>query len=203
MTTLPSRPDSHGAQLGPGGTSTGDVLIFDNSPSLPGRIFDGIFGLAIGIVVGIACIDTLFNPPFSGFPGGILSLILLLGMILFGFLCVSGCFLEVIRVERLLIDFSQQTYHRSSGDLWDVKTATGSLSEVSHLCFRCFYQVRPKGNSSTVVQVLMVWENDARFILKADCPMFGNLERLKEEMRTYAEQLAARLGVPVIEDVEG
>lgn len=199
MTTPPSNSDSENTPVGPGCTSSSDVLIFDNSPSLPGRIFDGIFGLAIGIVVCIACSDTLF----SGLPGGVLDQILLPGMFLFGFFCVGSCFLEAIRVERLLIDLSRQTYDRSSGDLWNVKTTTGSLSEVSHLCFRCFYQVRPKGNSSTVVQVLMVWENDARFILKTDCPMFGNLERLKEEMRTYAEQLAARLGVPVIEDVEG
>jgi len=46
----------------------------------------------------------------------------------------------------------------------------------------------------------MVWENDARFILKTDCPMFGNLERLKEELKTYANQLASRLGVPVVEE---
>ena len=198
MTTPPSKPDSENTPVGPGSTSSNDVLIFNNNPVI-WRIFMGIFGLAMG---GFACIvggDNLFNPPR---PGSVLSPMLSLGPLLFGLLIIQRSLEQLAGVEKLVIDFSQQTYHRCSSDCGDVATTTGNLHEVSHLCLRSFYQVRPKGNSSTVVQVLMVWDNDARFVLKAGCPMFGGLERLRDEMRTYAAQLAARLEVPVIEEDE-
>ena len=180
-------------------------MIFNDSPIIE-RIIGGIILITMGIVGGIAGLNFAFSGEWGVLFGVVYGLMMALGALFF----VSVGWATLTNVEKLVIDFSQQTYelHREGPPRVDQAGTvqedlplhkTGNLREISHLRLRCFYQPGNRRVSGYhVVQVSMVWKNDhpKEFILKYDTPMFRK-ERAKTKLKAYAEELAARLEVPV------
>ena len=141
---------------------------------------------------------------FTGDPLGTVLLGALFG--LWAFVLVAS----IVASDELTIDLSERHYRICKG-LWPfIRTRRGTLSEIRHLCLQSHIDHRPGRRGvnpdSSVVQVVMVWKNDqpdklleskSAIVWETTC-----IERNKNELKTYADRLAARLQVPVIEDVE-
>ena len=129
---------------------------------------------------------------------------------------LCGCFLAILwyfllaSVKELSINFSHLTYQIRRGFWPFVRTETGHLSEVSHLLViaydvKVFKRKQALPVTKKCLDVIIFWSsgNPKEFTLQTVIDNNqDNLASAKKKLKTYADQLAARLHVPVIEDVE-
>ena len=103
--------------------------------------------------------------------------------------------------REISIDFSQRSYQVRRGTWPFVRTQTGNLSEVNHLRLSMRYKPTDRpGSGVDIMRVTMVWTSNhpSEFCLKA----FNHNAQAKKELEVYAAQFAARLQLPIVDDVE-